>query len=236
MSQKNELKPWLKKEWCIPPKANVEFVCAMEHVLDVYTWPYDLSEPVVNMDETTKQLTAEVIAPLPLKPGAIERFDTLYRRNGVATLFIFFEPLAGWRAVNIAEGKTRVDWALQIEELLEVRYRDARKVHLVLDNLNIHGGASLYAAFPPEKARRLLSRLEFHYTPKHGSWLNMAEIEFSILSRQCLSRRIADASTLEGEVTAWSQERNSASASVNWRFTTEDARIKLKKLYPTYEC
>ena len=205
----------------------------MEEVLDVYERPWDPEEPVVNMDETTKPLTQEVIAPLPPVPGQPERYDTLYKRNGVAVLFMFFEALRGWRQVNVAESKTAVDWAWQIKELLDVHYPHARKVHLVMDNLNTHGGAALYKAFPAEEAHRLLSRLEFHFTPKHGSWLNVAEIELSVLSRQCLDRRIADLETLQQEVEAWQTERNETRTKVYWRFTTRDARIKLRKLYPT---
>lgn len=205
----------------------------MEAILEVYKRPYNADQPVVNMDETTKQLTQEVIEPIAAKPGRPERYDTLYKRNGVATLFIFFEPLGGWRKVNVTEGKTRVDWAWQIKELLDVHYPDAKKVHLVMDNLNTHNGASLYEAFTPREARRLLERLEFHYTPKHGSWLNVAEIEFSILSRQCLRGRIPDSSTLIYEIDAWESDRNNRATKVNWQFTTENARVKLKRLYPT---
>ena len=206
----------------------------MEEVLELYKRPYNPDEPVVNMDETTKQLTLEVIEPIAGAPGRPERYDTLYKRNGVGTIFMFFEALGGKRKVDVTEGKTRVDWAWQVKELLDVQYPKARKVHLVMDNLNTHNGASLYEAFAPEEARRLLDRLEFHYTPKHGSWLNVAEIELSILSRQCLNRRIPDASTLIGEIDAWQSDRNNKANKVNWQFTTEDARIKLRKLYPTY--
>ncbi len=186
------------------------------------------------MDETTKQLTREVINPIPARPGQPERYDTLYKRNGVATIFMFFEPLGGWRNVNVAEGKTSVDWAWQIKELLEVHYPDARKVHLVMDNLNTHKGASLYKAFAPAEARRLLDRLEFHFTPKHGSWANVSEIELSILSRQCLKRRIPDAPTLINEINAWQSDRNNRANKVSWQFTTKDARIKLERLYPIF--
>jgi len=205
----------------------------MEQVLDLYSWPYDPNEPVVNMDETTKQLTQEVIEPIAMTPGTPNRFDTLYKRNGVAVLFMFFEALRGWRQVNVMEGKTRIDWAWQIRELLDVHYPNVKKVHLVMDNLNTHNGASLYEAFSPEEAHRLLSRLEFHYTPKHGSWLNVAELELSVLSRQCLNRRIPNLNKLEQETQAWQQERNNTQSKVNWQFTTQDARIKLRKLYPT---
>jgi len=205
----------------------------MEHVLDLYQQTPNSDEPLVCMDETTKQLTLDEIAPLPCKPGQPSRYDTLYRRNGVAVVFMFFAPHLGWRRVEIREGKTRLDWAWAVRRLLEVDYPTARKVHLVLDNLNTHGGASLYEAFPAEQAHRLLDRLEFHYTPKHGSWLNMAEIELSALSRQCLRRRIADRETLQAQATAWQTRRNSNQVGANWQFRTEDARIKLKKLYPT---
>ena len=205
----------------------------MEELLELYLRPYDPRRPVICMDETTTQLTQEVFDPLPPAPGRPERFDTLYRRNGVATIFVFFEPLAGWRRLNVTEGKTRIDWAHQVRELLDVHYPQAEKIHLVLDNLNTHNGASLYEAFAPAEARRLLSRLEFHYTPKHGSWLNVAELEFSVLSRQCLDRRIPDATTLIREIDAWQDARNQQGNQVNWHFTTHDARIKLRKLYPT---
>jgi hypothetical protein len=205
----------------------------MEDMLELYQRPYDADEPTVCMDETTKQLVGEVFEPLPMIPGAPERFDTLYQRNGVATLFIFFEPLSGWRKVNVTESKTKRDWAHQVKELLDVHYPRAKKVHLVMDNLNTHCRSSLYEAFAPAEARRLLARLEFHYTPKHGSWLNMAEIELSILSRQCLDRRIADAERLQAEINSWEADRNNRSTPMNWRFTTENARIKLAKLYPT---
>jgi len=205
----------------------------MEHVLDLYQSAPNADEPLVCMDETTKQLTLEEIAPLPAEPGRSRRYDTLYRRNGVAVIFMFFAPHLGWRRVEVREGKTRLDWAHAVRRLLEADYPDARKIHLVLDNLNTHGGASLYEAFPAEEAHRLLQRLEFHYTPKHGSWLNMAEIELSVLSRQCLNRRIADRETLRDETHAWQSARNAKKIGANWQFKTEDARIKLDKLYPT---
>ncbi len=228
------IKPWLRKEWCIPPKQNAAFVCAMESILDVYKWPYNPEEPVVAMDETTKQLTAEVIEPIPPSPGQPERYDTHYSRNGVATIFLFLEALVGWRRVRVTGGKTRVDWALQIRELLDVHYPDAKKVHLVLDNLNTHDGASLYEAFPPREAKRLMDRLVFHYTPKHGSWLNVAEIELSALGRQCLRGRIPDVFTLIDKISAWESDRNNRSTKIDWRFTTENARVKLKRLYPVF--
>jgi hypothetical protein len=206
----------------------------MENTLELYHRPYDAQQPVVCMDETTKQLTREVIEPLPAMPGQPERFDTLYQRNGVATIFMMFEPLGGWRRVSVTESKTRLDWAWQIKRLLAEDYPNAAKVHLVLDNLNTHGGASLYEAFAPAEARRLLGRLEFHHTPKHGSWLNMAEIELSVLSRQCLERRIPDGPTLVAEIDAWQAQRNNQVSKVRWQFTTADARIKLRRLYPSF--
>lgn len=206
----------------------------MENTLELYQRPYNPQEPTVCLDETTKQLTQEVIDPLPAEPGQPERFDTLYKRNGVATIFMMFEPLSGWRRVAVTEGKTRLDWAWQVRRLLDEDYPQVRKVHLVMDNLNTHGGASLYEAFAPEEARRLLARLEFHHTPKHGSWLNMAEIELSVLSRQCLDRRIPDGATLVREIESWQNDRNNLASKVNWRFTTNDARIKLRRLYPSF--
>jgi transposase len=228
----NELKPWRNKEWCIPPGTNAEFVCNMEDVLDVYTRPYDAKRPVVNMDETSKQLTKETRTPIPASPGNVERYDTEYERNGVSNIFMQFEALTGKRRVKVTDRRTKNDWAIFIRELVDEDYRDAEKVVLVMDNLNTHTGASLYETFAPAEAKRILDKLEIHYTPKHGSWLNMAEIEFSHLSTQCLDRRIPDKETLIKETAAWQQQRNKCGAPVNWRFTTADARIKLKRLYP----
>lgn len=207
----------------------------MEDVLEVYKRPYDPLHPVVCMDESSKQQTKEVRSPIPAEPGRGERYDTEYERNGVSNLFMFFEPLAGQRDVIVTETRTAVDWAYQVRDLVDNRYPDAECITLVMDNLNTHGGASLYKAFEPQEARRILDKLEIHYTPKHGSWLNMAEIEFSILSRQCLERRIPNRETLEKEVAAWTEKRNSYPKPMEWRFTTEDARIKLKRLYPTID-
>lgn len=205
----------------------------MEDTLEVYKAQYDPAHPVVCMDESSKQLTKEVRSPIEPKKGEPERYDTEYERNGVSSLFMFFEPLAGWRNVNVTDRRTAVDWAYQVRELVDQHYPEANKITLVMDNLNTHVGASLYKAFAPEEARRILEKLEFRYTPKHGSWLNMAEIELSILSRQCLDRRIPDQETLKNEVRAWKENRNNFPSPMNWRFTTEDARIKLKRLYPT---
>ena len=207
----------------------------MEDVLAVYKQAYDPKNPVVCMDESSKQHTRDVRESLPLESGKPVRYDTEYRRNGVSNLFIFFEPLAGWRRLTVTDTRTAVDWAQQIKHLLDVRYPDADKITLVMDNLNTHTPASLYKAFEPVEARRLAERLEIHYTPKHGSWLNMAEIEFSHLGRQCLDRRIPDQDTLRQEVEAWAKQRNQKRAQMSWRFTTEDARIKLRHLYPSID-
>lgn len=233
--KKNELKPWLQKQWVIPPQANADFVCAMEDVLEVYTRPYDATRPVVCLDEISKQLVAETRTPLPAEPGQPERVDYEYERCGTANLFMINEPLMGQREVTVTERRTAVDFAQVVHDLLEVRYPHAERVVLVMDNLNTHKPAALYQAFEPAVARALVERLEIHYTPKHGSWLNMAEIELSILSRQCLDRRIPDADTLTREVIAWQQARNACPLPVNWRFTTPDARIKLKRLYPSIQ-
>lgn len=206
----------------------------MEDVLEVYRRPYDPLRPVVCMDESTKQLLAEVRAPKAGQIGAVERYDYEYRRKGVATLFLAFEPLAGWRQVQVTEKRARKDWAWFIKDLLDERYAQAERVVLVMDNLNTHSGASLYETFAPEEALRLLRRLEIHYTPKHGSWLNMAEGEFSVLGKQCLDRRIDNSDLLKQEAAAWEAQRNQAAIGANWKFTTEDARVKLRKLYPSF--
>ena len=234
-AQKNELKPWLRQQWVIPPQTDAEFVCAMEDVLDVYTRPHDPARPVVCLDELSKQLVAETRVPLPAEPGQPERVDYEYERCGTANLFLTGEPLAGRRHVTATERRTAVDFAHEVRDLLEVRYPHAEKVVLVMDNLNTHKPAALYEAFEPAVARALLDRLEIHHTPKHGSWLNVAEIELSVLSRQCLDRRIPDLETLTREVAAWEQARNADPRPVNWRFTTPDARIKLKRLYPSIQ-
>ena len=207
----------------------------MEDVLEVYTRPYDPKRPLVCMDETSKQLIDETRLPLPLRVGRPRRYDYEYTRNGVSNLFMVFEPLAGRRQVKVTDRRTSRDWAELMRELVDKRYPEAEVITLVLDNLNTHTTASLYEAFVPEEARRIARRLELHYTPKHGSWLNMAEIELSVLSQQCLDRRIPDRVTLEREVAVWEGERNQAEATVDWRFTTDDARIKLKKLYPSIQ-
>ena len=205
----------------------------MEDILAVYRRPYDPEEPLVCMDETTKQLVKETRSAVAAEPGIPARYDYEYERNGVCNLFMFYEPFGGKRYVSITDHRAKVDWALQIKELLANHYSSARKVILVMDNLNTHTGASLYEAFPPSEARRLLERLEIHYTPKHGSWLNIAEIELRVITGQCLNRRIPDKQVLEREVAQWQNQRNFLQAKVDWRFSTDDARIKLKRLYPT---
>ena len=206
----------------------------MEEVLEVYTRPYDPTRPVVCLDETSKQLVSETRTPLPAEPGQPERVDYEYERQGTANLFMAVEPLTGQRHVTVTDRRTAVEFAQVVKALLEVHYPHAEKVVLVLDNLNTHKPAALYQAFEPAVAWRLLERLEIHHTPKHGSWLNMAEIELSVLSQQCLNRRIPDTATLTREVAAWQQARNADPRPVNWRFTTADARIKLKRLYPIF--
>lgn len=205
----------------------------MEDILDVYKRPFDPDFPLVCMDETTKQLTKETRKPRRTQPGRAARYDYEYRRNGVSNVFMFFEAFKGKRYIKVTERRTKVDWAIQIKDLLDNHYPEAEKVVLVMDNLNTHKGASLYETFPPAEARRLLERLEIHYTPKHGSWLNIAEIELRILSGQCLKRRIPDSPTLKREITEWQKQRNGLNAKVDWQFTNENARIKLKRLYPT---
>ena len=233
--RKNQLKPWLTRRWCIPPKANAEFVWRMEDVLGVYTRPYDPLRPLVCLDEVPKQLIGETRCPRPMQPGRPARHDYEYERRGTANLFLWCEPLRSRRHVTVTERRTKIDWAQIIKDLVDVHYPDAERIVLVLDNLNTHTPGSLYEAFPPAEARRIADKLEIHHTPKHGSWLNIAEIELSTLSGQCLDRRIPDRETLEREVAAWEEERNALGGKVDWRFTTEDARIKLKRLYPSME-
>ena len=230
--KKNELKPWLKKEWVIPPKANAEFVCNMEDVLGVYQRPYDKEAPMLCMDETSKQLTKETVVPIKAKSGSVEKYDTEYERNGTANIFMVYEPLTGQRITKVTKRRTKKDWAYLMRDIIDNDYKDTKKIVLVMDNLNTHNKSSFYEAFEPKEAKRLSDKIEFHYTPKHGSWLNMAEIELSHLSRQCLDRRIEDINVLKKEVKAWNNDRNLIKAKTNWRFTNENARIKLKKLYP----
>ena len=234
-AKKNELQPWRHKQWVIPPEANADFVCTMEDVLEVYKRPYDPKRPVVCLDETSKQLIGETRTPIPAEPGQLQRIDYEYERKGTANLFMTFEPLGGRRWVDVTERRTAVDFAEVIRRLVDERYPQAKKIVLVMDNLNTHKLASLYEAFTPAQARRLAERLEIHYTPKHGSWLDMAETELSVLARQCLNRRIDDLAALLREIRAWEKQRNDAACQIDWRFTTKDARIKLKRLYPSIQ-
>ena len=225
----------MKQSWCIPPKQSAEFVCAMEDVLDTYQRSYDDDEVLVCMDETSKQSVKETRVPRPAAPGVPAAYDYEYERNGVSSLFMLFAPLEGWRRVEVRERRTKVDWAHVIKRLVDEDYADRERIVLVMDNLNTHKLSSLYEAFEPSEARRIADRLEIHYTPKHGSWLNMAEIEIAVLARQCLNRRIPDRDVLSCQVQAWQQPRNQDGLRVNWRFTTDDARIRLKSLYPSIQ-
>ena len=206
----------------------------MEEVLDIYHGQYSRKTPLVCMDESNKQLLGETRPPLPLEAGQPVRYDHEYQRNGIGNLFLAFAPLQNWRTATVTERRTKQDWAHFMKDLVDVHFPEAEKITVVLDNLNTHKLASLYEAFPAPEAHRLARKLELHYTPKHGSWLNMAEIEFSVLSRQCLKRRIADRDTLQREVAAWVSQRNSLGATVEWRFTTQEAQVKLKRLYPVF--
>ena len=218
--------------WVIPPEQSGAFVAHMEDVLDVYQRPYDPQSPMVCMDEQPVQLIQEVRPPLPAAEGKPERYDYEYERNGTANIFMFTEPLRGFRTVSVREHKTAIDWATEVQQLLDTQYPEAERIRLVCDHLNTHGIGSLYEAFPPEQARRLASRLEIHHTPKHGSWLNIAEIELSALTIQCLDRRLPDLETLINETTQWEKRRNASPKGVDWQFSTHDARVKLKRLYP----
>ena len=204
----------------------------MEDVLDVYTRPYDPARPQICLDETSRQVLAETREARPVAPGRPARHDPEYERQGVVNLFLVTDPLRGWRQVRVSERRTRLDWAGCVQELVDVHYPDAERIVLVLDQLNTHSPASLYEAFPPDEAKRLADKLELHDTPTHGSWLNMAEIELSVLARQCLNRRLANPATLAREVAAWTAALNTSATTIDWRFTTHDARITLKRLYP----
>jgi hypothetical protein len=219
----------------IPPAHNGEYVARMEDVLDVYERPRDLTAPVVCMDEMPVQLLKETRSPIPVEPGHPRRIDYEYERNGTANIFMFAEPLAGWRQTSVTERRTAVDWAVALRDLIDSRYAEAKVVVLIMDNLNTHTLGSLYEAFPPAEARRLAKRLEIHHTPKHGSWLNMAENELSALSRQCLSRRLGTIDDLRSEIQAWEATRNTEQVQVQWRFTIDQARIKLRNVYPVLQ-
>jgi hypothetical protein len=207
----------------------------MEDVLDIYHRPYNPKEPMVCFDEGSKQQTKETRVPLPAKPGTLAKYDYEYERNGTSNLFLFFAPLEAWRHVKVTDRRTMIDFAYCMRDLVDIHFPEAEKIIMVMDNLNTHKFASLYEAFPPEEARRIIEKLDIHYTPKHGSWLNMAEIELSVLHRQCLQARMPDRPTLTEKVSAWEKRRNAANSTVHWRFTTEDARIKLHKLYPSID-
>ncbi len=228
------MKPHLRKCQVISPEENGEFAARMEDVIELYHRPYDPEIPLICMDEQSRQLIGETGQVIPAGPGRPERTDYEYERNGTANIFMFTEPLTGQRHVSVTERRTAPDQAEEIRQLAEVRYPEAWLIRLVCDNLNTHKAGSLYKAFSPEQARRIAKRLEIHYTPKHGSWLNIAEIELSALTVQCLTRRIPDIDTLRNETKAWERKRNGQQKSVDWQFTTEDARIKLKRLYPKF--
>ena len=217
----------------IPPEANSAFVAAMEDVLAVYTRPHDPARPLVCLDETSKQLIIETRRPKPMKPGQPARIDYEYERNGTANLFMLFAPLEGWRHVKVTDRRTALDYAHVLKDLSDIHFPAAERIVLVQDNLNTHAKSSLYEAFPAAEARRLVERFEWHYTPKHGSWLDMAESELAILASQCLDRRIPNKPALETEVAAWTKRRNTENTKADWQFTTDDARIKLKHLYPS---
>jgi len=223
----------LKGYWCIPPEKNSAFVAAMEDVLEVYARPYNPQAPVVCMDEKPYQRLDHARDPLPMRPGSVEKVDGEYTREGTCSIFIFTEPLRGWRYAKALPRRTKADWANQVKRILDEEYPEAQKIVLVMDNLNTHNTSSLYEAFPAEEAFQLAQRLEIHYTPKHGSWLNMAECELSALAAQCLGdRRIPNIEELNSELHAWYTQRNKSQKGVDWQFTTDDARIKLKRLYP----
>jgi transposase len=224
----------LKEQWCIP-EVDAKYVWRMEDLLDLYAEPYDQKHPVICFDERPCPLIAEVRTPIPAKSGQLERYDFEYKRNGVVNLFGFFDPLAAWRHMEVSVHRTKVDCAHQMKALVDIHRPDAELIRVVLDNLNTHHPATLYENFSPEEANRILKKLEFHYTPKHASWLNQVEIEFSVLSRQCLDRRIATKEELSEQVIIWKDQRNALKANVNWRFASSDARFKLKYLYPSIE-
>lgn len=228
----NELKPWQKRMWCIP-KVDAEYVERMEDVLELYTEEPDESSPVVCFDETPVQLIGETRTPIPAEPGKAERVDYEYRRNGVVNLFVFLDAHQPWRHVKVTDQRTRHDFAHCMRDLVDVHYPDAERIRLVLDNLNTHRRAALYETFAPEEARRILRRIEFHYVPKHASWLNMVEIEISVLSGQCLDRRIPDKARLEREVAAWCEMRNESGAQIEWLFDLSKARTKMGRAYPS---
>ena len=224
----------MRKGWVIPPRHSSNFVAHMERVLDIYKRPLHIDFPVICMDESPKQLISETRVSIPISPGHVSRYDYVYKRCGVCNIFLACEPLAGKRIVKVTERRTKVDWANFLEEI-SICYNSAEKITLIMDNLNTHVPDAFYEVFEPDKAKRLWDRFEFVYTPKHGSWLNMAEIELNVLIGQCLNRRIADIEAVSREVCAWQEARNNKKAKVNWQFTAENARTKLRRLYPTLE-
>jgi hypothetical protein len=225
------IKPWLKQQWCIP-EVDAVYVWRMEDLLDLYGEAYDPKRPVICFDERPCPLIEETRIPIAAAPGQLERYDYEYKRNGVVNLFACFEPLAGWRHMEVTDHRTKADFARQMKALVDIHHPDADCIRLVVDNLNIHHPAALYETFAPEEANRILKKLEFHYTPKHASWLNQVEIEFSVVSRQCLDRRIPNKSELTAAINSWQQQRNHQQVKVDWRFKTTDARVKLERLYP----
>jgi hypothetical protein len=229
--KKNELQPWRVKSWCIG-KPSAQYVAKMEDVLEVYHRPYDPKRPVVCIDEISKTLHSTPRGTLAAEPGSVTRQDYQFTRDGMVNLFLKVEPLGGWRRVHVTNRRTYLDFAEELRLLVDEDYPDADIVVIVTDNLNIHSPACLYQAFPPAEARRIAAKLEWHYTPEHGSWLNVAECELSVLARQCLARRMSDKAFITFEVNAWQQKRNAQQATINWQFTSHDARIKLKRLYP----
>jgi hypothetical protein len=233
--KKNDIKPWIVKTWCVPPEADAEYVWRMEDVLQTYLLAYDPRYPVVCFDEACKQLFGEVRPAQPARPGRPARIDYEYERKGVCHQLLMCEPLRGWRHVKVTARRTRRDYAECVRDLVDSHYPQAQQIRVVQDNLNTHDGASLYEAFAPAEARRILNKIEFHYTPKHGSWLNMAETEISIMNSQCLDRRLDNQPLIAAEGAAWEKKRNLAKARIHWTFTLAAARRKLRKLYPSIE-
>lgn len=230
--KENELKPWRQKMWCIP-KVDAEYVARMEDILDLYAEPPDPARPVVCFDETPTQLIAETRTPLPAEPGKLRRHDYEYKRNGTANIFVFVDPHQAWRHAEVTDHRTKEDFAKQMKALVDVHHPGADQIRVVLDNLNTHRAAALYETFTPEEARRILRKLEFHFTPKHASWLNMVEIEIGVMVKQCLDRRIPDKDTLRSEIAAWQDQRNEEGATIRWLFTVDDARRKMHRAYPS---
>lgn len=231
--KKKEVKYWLTKKWKIPPKANGDFAAQMEDVLEVYEKPYDEKHPVICFDESNKQQIQDMVEPIPATPGRAKRIDAEYKRNGTSNIFMIFEPLSGYREAKVTDRRTRNDFAFAMKDLVDnERYCEAERIIVVLDNLNIHSKGSLYTAFKPNEAKHIADRLEFHYVPKRGSWLNMAELEFSALSRQCLKRRIKDQQMMKEEIATWEADRNQQGIKGHWTFTIEKARRKMTTVYP----